>query len=109
MCRTSGTWTRTLTTRRNGRTTSTISCSIFLNRSRSSSREHPVGQWMPVGIAPVVPVEHTRGFAMNGPSYFEIQANDLKRAIEFYKAVFGWTFTRVDGLPIEYWRIETDG
>jgi predicted enzyme related to lactoylglutathione lyase len=46
---------------------------------------------------------------MNGPSYFEIQADDPKRAIEFYSAVFGWTFTRVDGLPIEYWRIETDG
>jgi predicted enzyme related to lactoylglutathione lyase len=46
---------------------------------------------------------------MNGPSYFEIQADDLKRAIEFYRTVFGWTFTRVEGLPVEYWRIETDG
>ena len=46
---------------------------------------------------------------MNGPSYFEIQADDLNRAIEFYRAVFDWTFTRVEGLPIEYWRIETDG
>lgn len=46
---------------------------------------------------------------MNGPSYFEIQASELKRAIEFYGAVFGWTFTRADGLPIEYWRIQTDG
>lgn len=46
---------------------------------------------------------------MNAPSYFEIQADDPKRAIEFYRAVFGWTFTRAEGLPIEYWRIETNG
>jgi len=46
---------------------------------------------------------------MNGPSYFEIQADDLKRAIEFYRTVFSWTLTRAEGLPVEYWRIETDG
>ena len=46
---------------------------------------------------------------MNAPSYFEIQANDLQRAIAFYRGVFGWTFTRAEGLPIEYWRIETEG
>ena len=46
---------------------------------------------------------------MNAPSYFEIQANDLKRAINFYKSAFGWTFTRAEGLPVEYWRIETGG
>jgi predicted enzyme related to lactoylglutathione lyase len=46
---------------------------------------------------------------MNGPSYFEIQADDLKRAVEFYRAVFGWKFTLAEGLPVEYWRIETDG
>jgi predicted enzyme related to lactoylglutathione lyase len=46
---------------------------------------------------------------MNAPAYFEIQATDVKRAIEFYKSAFGWTFTRAKGLPIEYWRIETDG
>src|SRR5262245_61866121 len=45
----------------------------------------------------------------NAPSYFEIQANDLKRAVEFYTSVFDWTFTRAEGMPIEYWRIETDG
>jgi uncharacterized protein len=44
---------------------------------------------------------------MNAPPYFEIKAEDPKRAIEFYRAVFGWTFTRGEGLPIEYWRIET--
>jgi predicted enzyme related to lactoylglutathione lyase len=46
---------------------------------------------------------------MNRPSYFEIQADDLKRTVEFYRPVFGWTFTRAEGLPAEYWRIETDG
>jgi uncharacterized protein len=46
---------------------------------------------------------------MKGPSYFEIQASDVKRAIEFYKAIFAWRFIRTEGLPIEYWRIETDG
>jgi uncharacterized protein len=46
---------------------------------------------------------------MNAPAYFEIQAGDVKRAVEFYKAVFGWTFKRAEGLPIEYWRIDTDG
>src|SRR3954462_8892005 len=46
---------------------------------------------------------------MNFPSYFEIQAADLRRAIDFYRSVFGWTFTRAEGLPIEYWRIETGG
>ena len=46
---------------------------------------------------------------MNAPSYFEIQANDVKRAVAFYKAAFGWTFSRAEALPIEYWRIETEG
>jgi predicted enzyme related to lactoylglutathione lyase len=46
---------------------------------------------------------------MKGPSYFEIQADDLKRAVAFYRSVFGWTFTLAEGLPVEYWRIETDG
>lgn len=46
---------------------------------------------------------------MNAPAYFEIQADNLKRAKEFYASIFGWSFSRADGLPIEYWRIETDG
>ncbi len=46
---------------------------------------------------------------MNGPSYFEIQADDTKRACSFYRTVFGWKFEKTEGLPIEYWRIETDG
>ena len=46
---------------------------------------------------------------MNAPSYFEIQADDTKRAADFYASVFGWNFAKAEGLPIEYWRIETDG
>jgi predicted enzyme related to lactoylglutathione lyase len=46
---------------------------------------------------------------MNSPSYFEIQADDTKRASQFYADLFGWKFTKVEGLPVEYWRIETDG
>ena len=46
---------------------------------------------------------------MNAPSYFEIQADDCARAVAFYKDVFGWNFQKDEGLPIEYWRIETEG
>jgi predicted enzyme related to lactoylglutathione lyase len=46
---------------------------------------------------------------MRGPSYFEIQADDTARAVNFYNQVFGWKFTKAHGLPIEYWRIETGG
>jgi uncharacterized protein len=43
----------------------------------------------------------------NGPSYFEIQADDTQRAIGFYSKIFGWAFEEVTGLQIPYWRIET--
>ncbi len=46
---------------------------------------------------------------MKGPSYFEIQADDTDKAVNFYSSVFGWKFTKDKNLPIEYWRIETDG
>jgi uncharacterized protein len=46
---------------------------------------------------------------MNEPAYFEIQADDVKRASHFYAQIFGWKFTKVEGLPVEYWRIETQG
>ncbi len=44
-----------------------------------------------------------------GSIYFEIQADDLKRAIDFYSQVFGWKFSEVKGLPVAYWTIETGG
>ena len=46
---------------------------------------------------------------MNAPSYFEIHVEDTSRAVAFYGEIFGWTFTKAEGLPIEYWRIETEG
>jgi predicted enzyme related to lactoylglutathione lyase len=44
-----------------------------------------------------------------GHIYFEIQADDPKRAIDFYSRVFEWKFSEVKGLPIPYWTIETGG
>ncbi len=46
---------------------------------------------------------------MNGPSYFEIQADNIERAKNFYESLFGWKFAKAEGLPVEYWRIETKG
>jgi len=44
-----------------------------------------------------------------GHIYFEIQADDPKRASNFYSNVFGWKFSEVKGLPIAYFTIETGG
>jgi uncharacterized protein len=46
---------------------------------------------------------------MNAPAYFEIQADDTIRATSFYREIFGWKFQKVDGLPVEYWQIATEG
>ena len=46
---------------------------------------------------------------MNTIGFFEIQSSDPGRDVKFYQAVFGWKFTRQESLPIEYYRIETDG
>jgi predicted enzyme related to lactoylglutathione lyase len=45
---------------------------------------------------------------MNNIVYFEIQSSDPPRDIDFYQAVFGWRFSKVEGLPIEYYQIATD-
>ncbi len=45
----------------------------------------------------------------SGHIYFEIQADDPQRAINFYAKTFGWKFTEIAGLPIAYWTIETGG
>ena len=37
--------------------------------------------------------------------YFEIEADDPGRAINFYSQVFGWRFSEDQG-PERYWRIE---
>ena len=46
---------------------------------------------------------------MNNIAYFEIQADEPEKAVKFYSEVFGWKFTKDESLPIEYWRIETEG
>jgi predicted enzyme related to lactoylglutathione lyase len=46
---------------------------------------------------------------MNNPAYFEIQTDEPEKAKEFYSSVFGWKFIRQEGLPIEYWHIQTEG
>jgi len=45
---------------------------------------------------------------MNSPAFFEIQADNPERAIGFYTAVFAWSFTKVPGLPIDYWLIQAE-
>jgi predicted enzyme related to lactoylglutathione lyase len=44
-----------------------------------------------------------------GHIYFEVQADDPRRAINFYSQVFEWKFSEVVGFPIPYWTIETGG
>jgi uncharacterized protein len=39
--------------------------------------------------------------------YFEIQADDIRRAIKFYSEILRWKFSEVKGLPVAYWTIET--
>jgi predicted enzyme related to lactoylglutathione lyase len=43
---------------------------------------------------------------MPRPIHFEIPADDPARAIAFYEAVFGWTFSKWEG-PMPYWLITT--
>jgi hypothetical protein len=38
--------------------------------------------------------------------HFEINADDPKRAVEFYETVFGWKINKWEG-PAEYWLINT--
>ncbi len=46
---------------------------------------------------------------MNNIAYFEIQSSNPQRDAEFYHQIFGWQFIKQENLPIEYYRIETDG
>jgi predicted enzyme related to lactoylglutathione lyase len=45
----------------------------------------------------------------HGSLFFEIQADDVRRAAQFYQSVFGWNFNRNPGAAIEYLDIETGG
>jgi uncharacterized protein len=46
---------------------------------------------------------------MNTIGYFEIQSSDPERDVNFYRHIFGWKFLKVESLPLEYYRIETEG
>ncbi len=46
---------------------------------------------------------------MNKVGYFEIQSDNLQKAIEFYSKAFGWKFVKEENFPIEYYRIEEAG
>ena len=46
---------------------------------------------------------------MNTIGYFEIQSSDPAREIRFYESVFSWKFIKEEYVPIEYYRIETNG
>lgn len=41
--------------------------------------------------------------------YFEIQADKPEVLVKFYSEIFGWKCTRDENIPIEYWRVETEG
>ena len=43
---------------------------------------------------------------MNRVVHFEINAKEPKRAVEFYKSVFGWKIDKWDG-PQDYWLAST--
>ena len=45
---------------------------------------------------------------MPAPCYFEIHADDCKRAQRFYGGVFGWSFEYYEAADIEYYRIQTN-
>ena len=46
---------------------------------------------------------------MNHPAYFEIQSSDVAGTAAFYQQVFGWSIEKDARMPIDYWRVETEG
>ena len=39
--------------------------------------------------------------------HFEIHADQPERAMRFYASVFGWQFTPLKGMPVDYWAVHT--
>lgn len=39
--------------------------------------------------------------------HFEIHADQPERAMRFYQSVFGWEFTPLRNMPVDYWAIKT--
>lgn len=46
---------------------------------------------------------------MNNVAYFEIQADEPEKAVAFYSGIFGWKFEKDTSIPVDYWRITTEG
>lgn len=46
---------------------------------------------------------------MNNVAYFEIHVNNPQKAIAFYENIFGWKFQKDTNIPVDYWRISTNG
>ncbi|MFP3154645.1 VOC family protein [Lachnospiraceae bacterium ZAX-1] len=46
---------------------------------------------------------------MNTVGFFEIQSDKPERTAAFYREVFDWAIMKDESMPIEYWRIETNG
>jgi predicted enzyme related to lactoylglutathione lyase len=46
---------------------------------------------------------------MNQIGYFEIQSSLPEREIRFYQNIFGWNFIYEKNVPVEYYRVETNG
>jgi len=46
---------------------------------------------------------------MSNIAYFEVPADDVKRAKKFYAEILGWEFipSQVPKIPVEYWNIST--
>ena len=58
------------------------------------------------------PGRHTGADAVNQPgsySWVELATTDIDAAKSFYAGLFGWTWTKMDGAPMEYWLAELDG
>jgi len=41
--------------------------------------------------------------------WFEVPADDLKRAKKFYGSLFGWKFAKIPAAISDYWHIDTGG
>lgn len=41
--------------------------------------------------------------------WFEVPADDLKRAKKFYSSMFGWKFAQLPAAIADYWHIDTGG
>jgi uncharacterized protein len=44
---------------------------------------------------------------MNRVTHFEIYTEHPEKMQPFYREVFGWSFTKFEGGPIEYWLVTT--